>query len=94
MATGAVNLNVSGVNATRLVLSGNVTLTLSGGYDGQLLLLITQQDSTGSRTLTYTNVPSGTTVDSAANSNTMQLLCYDGATGNWGFLAVATPAGV
>ena len=89
-----VTINVSGVNATRLVLTAATVLTITGGYDGQLLTLITQQDSTGSRALTYTNVPSGTTVDSAANSNTIQLLVYDGATGNWGFLAVATPPGV
>jgi hypothetical protein len=89
----AIIANVSGVNTERIVLTSNSSLNIIGGYDGQLLNLIIQQDATGSRTLSYTNVPNGTTVNATANNTTSQLLTYNVVTGNWGFYAVALPAG-
>jgi hypothetical protein len=89
----AIIANVSGVNTERIVLTSNSSLQIIGGYDGQLLNLIIQQDGTGSRTLSYTNVPNGTTVNSTAGNSTSQLLTYNIISGNWGFYAVAVPAG-
>ena len=89
----AIIMNASGVNTERIVLTSNSSLNIIGGYDGQVINLIIQQDATGSRTLSYTNVPNGTTVNSTAGNSTSQLLTYNMISGNWGFYAVSLPAG-
>lgn len=50
---GAVTIDWSLGNQYELTMTGNTTLTLSGGKEGHTYTLITKQDGTGSRTLTW-----------------------------------------
>lgn len=42
-------------NVARITLTGNITITNSGAYDGQKLMLELTQDGTGSRTVAWTS---------------------------------------
>jgi|SRR5580658_9865740 hypothetical protein len=90
---------VSGVAAIRLILAAATTqLFLTGGVDGQILVLILQQDATGGRLVTSGNIPGIGSLDSAALSDTIYLLIYDASTNAWtissttfGNAAISTP---
>jgi hypothetical protein len=82
---------VSGVAAIRLILAAATTqLFLTGGVDGQILVLILQQDATGGRLVTSGNIPGIGVLDSAALSDTIYLLVYDANTNAWVVMSVAT----
>lgn len=68
-----------------LTLAGNTTLTLTGGVDGQKVILRVRQDATGSRLLTFgagiafsTDAPS-TALSTAANALDLIGFQYDAA---------------
>jgi hypothetical protein len=87
----AQTLSVSGVSAIRLILSTATTqLFLTGAVDGQTLTLILQQDATGGRLVTSGNIPGIGELDTAANSDTIYSLVYDGNVNTWAVQAVST----
>lgn len=72
-ATGtSVTVDVSQKDVFRLTLQSNVTtMTLSGGVDGQRVVLEVIQDATGSRTITWpSNVRFGTDITSITLTTT------------------------
>ena len=76
-------INVSGVASERLVLTANTTLTLNGGYDGQIFTLTVEQDSTGGWLLTATNVNNLTSPSSTPFALTAQTFSFDAASNAW-----------
>ena len=82
-------INVSGVASERLVLTANTTLTLKGGYDGQLFTLTVEQDSTGGWSLTATNVNNLTSPSGTPFALTAQTLSFDAADNAWNPVAAA-----
>lgn len=82
MAT--VNVPSSGSAVQRIILSAATTLTITAGFDGQQLTLLLQQDSTGSRVVTYgAGIVGGQAIDQTANTTTIQTFVYDQNSGNW-----------
>jgi hypothetical protein len=51
--TGTIPFNFSNSDKQLTTLTGNRTLSITGGYDGQTTILILKQDTTGSRTVTW-----------------------------------------
>lgn len=52
-ATGAVTIDVADGATHTVTLAGNVTLTILGGDEGDVLTIVTAQDATGGRTVTW-----------------------------------------
>lgn len=68
--SGSFTVDLTSTNVVEFTLTGNATITLSTPM-GSFLTLIVRQDSTGSRTITWTNyisMPTGAAINSAANS--------------------------
>lgn len=94
-ATGSVTVNVQTTNVYELTLTGAVTLTLTSPPSGTAwsLSIITKQDATGGRVITWpasVKWPGGTVPasDTAANAiNVWTLMTTNGGTTWYGFLA-------
>lgn len=68
--SGSFTVDLTSTNVVEFTLTGNATITLSTPM-GSFLTLIVRQDSTGSRTITWTNyvsMPTGAAINPAANS--------------------------
>jgi hypothetical protein len=79
-----VNLNPSGSAVQRVVLAAATTLALSPGFDGQQFILLLQQDSTGSRVVTFpSNMVGFGAPSQTANATTIYTAVYDQNSGNW-----------
>lgn len=84
--TGSVTVDFSTFNHRRVTLTGNTTLTLSGGVAGGVYTLEVLQDATGSRTLTWGNaapaiqwgVAAQPTQTPTANQKDVYTFFYDG----------------
>src|ERR1700690_4249862 len=80
----AVTVNPSGSAVQRIVLTPATTLPILPGFDGQQFILMAQQDSTGSRVLTYAaGIVGGEPIDQGANTTTIQTFVFDANTGAW-----------
>ena len=94
-ATGAVTVNWASADVTYLTLTGNVTITNSGAVDGQALKIYATQDSTGSRTITFSSSTAfnasltSITLSTAAGAIDLIQLVYHAATGKYNVLAFA-----
>jgi hypothetical protein len=51
-ASGTLTVDWSNYDEARLTLTGNIIISMTGGYDGQKVMLKLKQDSTGSRLVT------------------------------------------
>lgn len=90
----AVAWAVGSGNIADLVAATNITLTISGGSDGDTALLRFQQDATGSRTLTLSGIELGgrtaPTPATAASARTYLLFHRVGTA--WTYLGVIADA--
>lgn len=68
-ANVSINYDLGGTVA--LTMNRNVTLAITGGYDGAVLIVRATQDATGSRTLTY-----GTALDISTTANTTDAVAF------------------
>ena len=92
MAT-ALTVSTTGVLAERLILTGDITLTLGNGFDGQTFNLLVQQDSTGGHALTFVNADGAGDPSLTANATTAYTFVYDALGNVWsktGFPSSAT----
>lgn len=79
--SGAFTADFTSTNVIECTLTGNATITLSAPA-GSFLTLIVRQDSTGSRTITWTNyisMPAGSAINPAANSYSVVSLYLNNA---------------
>ena len=60
--TGAVTFDTRFGSKAATTLTGNVTLTLNGMYNGKVVTIWAKQDATGGRTFTITAGPGGANV--------------------------------
>lgn len=82
MAT--VTINPSGSAVQRIILGAATTLVMSAGFDGQAFTLLLQQDSTGSRVVTFpSNMVGFGAPSQTANATTIYEAVYDQNSGNW-----------
>ncbi len=88
--SGAVALDLNKGKVQEFTLTGNATsITLSNGKKGQTYTFVINQDATGSRTISWSGSSfkfkqkqSGPTLTTAANSQDIQRLFYDGSVYN------------
>jgi hypothetical protein len=80
----ALTLNPSGTSAIRTVLaSASTALTMLPGFDGQECQLIFQQDGTGGRAITATNIYGLQEPAQAANATSIQTVVYNALNNFW-----------
>jgi hypothetical protein len=85
----ALHTEVSGVPVVRLILStASTQLFFDGAVDGQILVLILEQDATGGRAVTSGNVPSIQAPNQGAGADTVYLLIWDANTATWTSLII------
>jgi hypothetical protein len=80
----AITTQVSGIQFVRLILNtASSELFFEGAVDGQILVLILEQDATGGRAVTSGNVPGIQAPGQTAGEDTTYLLIYDANTNEW-----------
>jgi hypothetical protein len=80
----ALTTQVSGVPVVRLILTtASTQLFFTAAVDGQILVLILEQDTTGGRAVTSGNVPGIQAPTQTASADTIYLLIYDAAAATW-----------
>lgn len=91
----ALVFDVSGVYLQSMTLTANDTLALTGGVDGQQVVLEVIQDSIGGRTLTAANssIVGLLVPNPAANAASYQVLLYNAVANVWFPLPMSIGAG-
>lgn len=90
-----VTLDCSAANVFNITLTGPITINLSNGVDGQAVKVVTTQDSTGGRVITWgSGVTFGTDVTAAVASTAASAadyfgLQYNGGKAEYNMVAVA-----
>jgi hypothetical protein len=80
----ALHTQVGGVPVVRIILNtASTQLFFDGAVDGQILVLILEQDATGSRAVTSGNVPSIQAPTQTASADTIYLLIWDANIAAW-----------
>ena len=77
--TNVVPLNADIGETVYLSMTKNVSITIEGGDDGDVLILYAMQDSTGSRTLTF----DGAALDISTAGGTVDALAFVNRSGAW-----------
>ncbi len=82
----AISLDTSLVNAkVKTTLTGNTTVTVSGGVEGQELVYIFTQDGTGGRTVSWSGV-SGTPSTITTTANSVSIAYMERLAAGWAFI--------
>ena len=82
----AIALDTSLVNSkVKTTLTGNTTVTVSNGVEGQELVYIFTQDGTGSRTVSWSGV-SGTPSTITSTANSVSIAYMERLAAGWAFI--------